>query len=59
MTNKNLKDTIDDVAAKAKKAAEKVGTAVKNAAAKIAGSTEKVAGKIKNDGATAGKKLGG
>ena len=51
MSNNNLKDTIDEAAAKAKEAAEKAGHAVKDGATKVAD-------KIKGTGNTAGKKLG-
>ena len=55
----NLKDKIDDAAAKAKELAEKTGKAVKDAAGKVVDVTKNTADKVKNAGDKAGEKLGG
>jgi hypothetical protein len=58
MTNKNVKDRIDDAATTAKVAAEKAGHAVQGAAEKLAGATEQVADTVKAAGERAARKLG-
>ena len=55
---RNLKNKIDDAAAKAKNAAGNAGKAVQGAAKKVSDRTKKLARSIKSTGNRAGKKLG-